>query len=76
MEILDKFAALLSDDQLPELYAQALEKTIQHHGDTDYRLIGYALRDAMEARHLDAMPIIRASDELWDATCEQRRNTP
>jgi hypothetical protein len=76
MQILDKFAALLSDDQLPELYAQALEKTIQHHGDMDYRLIGYALRDAMEERQLDPMPIIRASDELWEATCQQRRTTP
>lgn len=76
MEMLNKFAALLSDEQLPEIYAQALEKTIQHHGDIDYRLIGYALRDAMEARHLDAMPIIRASDELWEATQQQRRNTP
>lgn len=76
MQSLDKFAALLSDDQLPELYAQVLEKTIQHHGDMEYRLIGYALRDAMEARHLDAMPIIRASDEIWEATHQQCRNTP
>lgn len=76
MQLLNKFAALLTDEQLPELYAQALEKTIQHHGDMDYRLIGYALRDAMEARHLDAMPIIRASDELWEATRHQCRNTP
>jgi hypothetical protein len=75
MEILDKFAEPLSDEQLPELYAQALESTIQHHGDMDYRLIGYALHDAMEDRQLDPMSIIRASDERWEATCQQRRTT-